>query len=398
LNLLFVSDSTTVSGAEIVMLGYLDGLKALGHHAYAYVSDRNPRLIAAFKEQGVPVVATGSYSPETIRTTVNPLVVARFGRSFLRVAREMTSLVRTARVDLIHSISYPASLYAAFAAGRTGTPQVWHEHNIKKLHPVNRVIYRRVANTCRWIIGPSDAVTGNLARSGIPSAKLRTVYNGIDLRKFRSPGTERIEGLRRELGLAAGQKAVGLFGQMLTYKGHRTLIEAAPSILREHPQTKFFFVGALENPPYQRELEQRLDSLGVAHDFTFTGWRSDVQDIMRAMDVIVVGTTTPEPAALALMEGTAMERPLVATRTGGTPEIIVDGETGLLFAPGSADELAAAVKKLLGDPALARRLGLAGRARVEQRFTRELHLDSMFKLYDEAVRSRQERSFSESPG
>ena len=189
--------------------------------------------------------------------------------------------------------------------------------------------------------------------------------------------------------MPAGQQAVGLFGQMLTYKGHRTLIEAAPSILSEYPEAMFFFVGALENPPYQRELRERIDSLGLANKFTFTGWRSDVQDIMRAMDVIVVGTTTPEPAALALMEGAAMERPLVATRTGGTPEIIIDGETGLLFAPGNAEELAAAVKKLLGDPDLARRLGCAGRARVEQRFTRELHLTAMFELYEEAVRSRQ---------
>jgi glycosyltransferase involved in cell wall biosynthesis len=385
MTVLYVSDSTTVSGAEMVLLGYLEGLNARGYRAYGYINRRNPRLIEAFRERGVPCTATDAYTDRIIRTTVNPAALAGFGRAFYAVAGEMASVIREADVDVIHSISYPASLYAAFAAARLGTPQIWHEHNIKRLHRVNRVIYRKVAETCRWIIGPSDAVTGNLAKAGIDPAKLRTVYNGIDLRRFQAPQPDRVPIIRKELGLGDTEKAVGLFGQMLPHKGHRTLIEAAPHIRQRHPHTRFYFVGALENPPYERELQALIADRALGERFAFTGWRRDVQDVIRAMDVIVIATTTPEPAALMLMEAMAMERPVVATCTGGTPEIVEDGRTGLLFRPGDANDLAKSVCRLLADPQLARSMGASGRRRVQHAFALERHLETISELYQAAV-------------
>jgi glycosyltransferase involved in cell wall biosynthesis len=170
------------------------------------------------------------------------------------------------------------------------------------------------------------------------------------------------------------------------------LIEAAPEILHARPRTRFYFVGALENPPYERELEASLQSNGLVDRFHFTGWRGDVQDIIRAMDVVVVATTTPEPAALMLMEAMAMERPVVATATGGTPEIILDGRTGLLFRPGEAGDLSAKILQILSDQSFARRLGSAGRERVETAFDHERHLDVMCDLYDRAVSGIREGS------
>jgi glycosyltransferase involved in cell wall biosynthesis len=381
MNILYVSDSTTVSGAEIVMLGYIDALRARGHDAFGFVSEQNPRLIAAFRERHVEHVATRSYSRRMIETTVNPAVLMRFAGSFHRASSEMVRYIKAARIDLIHSISYPACLYAALAAARTRRAHIWHEHNIKRLHRVNRIIYRQASRTCTFVVGPSDAVTDNLARAGIHRGRLRTVYNGIDLQRFSRRPVDHIERLRHDLGLSSGESAIGLFGQMLPYKGHRTLIAAAPEVLRAHPQSRFYFVGALENPPYEQELRDLISSNGLGARIHFTGWRNDVQDLVRAMDVVVVGTTTPEPAALMLMEAAAMERAVVATRTGGTPEILLDGETGLLFEPGDSSQLAEQVVRLLKDPELARKLGTAGRERVENQFSRERHLTEMFGLY-----------------
>ena len=109
---------------------------------------------------------------------------------------------------------------------------------------------------------------------------------------------------------------------------------------------------------------------------------------MRAVDLLVVPTTSQEPAALSLMEGMAMGRPLVASRTGGTPELIVDGETGLIFPPGDAAALAAHVVALLGDPERRRRMGEAGRARMEREFTVEKHVAGMLDLYERATAAR----------
>jgi glycosyltransferase involved in cell wall biosynthesis len=190
--------------------------------------------------------------------------------------------------------------------------------------------------------------------------------------------------VRAELGWAEGTPVVGLFGQLLAHKGHDTLIDAATTIRTQVPGTRFVFVGALENPPYEAHLRRRLADAGLTDAFQFTGWRTDVPHLMRAVDLSVVATTTQEPAALSLMETMAMGRPLVATRTGGTAEIVQDGETGLLFAPGDAATLAGHVSTLLLDPARRRRMGENGRARVEREFTVEQHVAAMFQLYEQA--------------
>jgi glycosyltransferase involved in cell wall biosynthesis len=376
---LLLSDSTTLSGAEVVLLGHVDRLRELGGMAHVFLAAENTRLQTALDLRGVPSTRCDRFSSTPLRTTANPIELVRFAVSLSSVARLLSDLVRRERPDLIHSVSYPASLYAALACRATGIGQIWHEHNIKRLHRFNRPIYRWVASTCHHVIGPSDAVTSNL-RLAIPPEKATTVYNGIDLARFRIDDG-RAAAVRRELNIPEGTPAVGLFGQMLPYKGHETLIRAAPTILEAVPATRFFFVGALENPPYEAQLRAALANRSLADRFELTGWRQDVADVMRAMDVIVVATTTPEPAALSLMEAMAMGRPVVASRTGGTPEIVVDGETGVLVPPGDPVALAAATSRLLLDPAASRALGEAGRRRVEQHFTIERHLDRIVGLY-----------------
>ncbi len=219
---------------------------------------------------------------------------------------------------------------------------------------------------------------------GLPREKLRTIYNGIDLRKFSRIERDQ-DAVRRDLGLSSQQRMVGLFGQMLPYKGQMTLVRAAPDILRRHPDTAFLLVGARENPPYEAELERAIAAGGVRDAFRFTGWREDVQRIIQAMDVVVVATTTPEPAALALMETMAMARPIIASRTGGTPEIVKDGETGLLFPPGDPSALAERICRILDDPGFGERLGLAGRSRVERYYSLEEHMRTVRQLYAEAT-------------
>ncbi|MGD9904523.1 MAG: glycosyltransferase family 4 protein [Vicinamibacterales bacterium] len=387
MRVLYVTDSPTVSGAEHVWFGYLPALGAPGNAAHAFISAANPRLIRALDERGTPYTTTRSFSTRMIEVTVQPAAIAAYVRAFAGVRRELCELIARERPDVLHSISFPACLYAALASRATGVPQIWHEHNIKRIHAVNTRLYRFVAATCAWIVGPSKAVTDNIARAGVDPAKLVPLYNGIDLSSFTADDA-RAAAVRAEFGWGPQTPVVGLFGQLLPHKGHATLIDAVPTILRHVPDARFVFVGALENPPYEAALRERIAAAGLADRFTFTGWRTDVPHVMRAVDVLVVPTTSQEPAALSLMEGMAMGRPLVASRTGGTPELIVDGETGLIFPPGDAAALADATAALLGDPARRRQMGEAGRARMERHFTVERHVDGMFDLYRRAVAAR----------
>jgi len=384
ISLLYVSDSPTVSGAEIVLLHYLDAFQAPAYRTHVFLSETNTRLLREVQQRGISYTCTRTFARTPIRTTLNPWHLADFGRAVAQTSGALARVMRERNVDVVHTTMYPATLYVAAAIARVGGRQIWHEHNIKRIHAVNRPIYRWVSRTCSRVIGPSDAVMAPLLDAGIDRAKVQTLYNGINLTTFdRNHDHVRDDRakLRRDLGLADDQRAIGLFGQMLPRKGHATLIEAAPAILRQFPNAKFFFVGALENPPYQEALRAQLRERGLEAHITFTGWRSDVPTLMASMDVIVVPTVTPEPAALSLMEAMALHRPLVASRTGGTAELVVDGETGLLFEPGDAGTLARHVVALLSDAALAERLGRAGRARMETCFSLERHLTQVEELY-----------------
>lgn len=384
ISLLYVSDSPTVSGAEIVFLHYLDAFTPPAYRTHVVLADSNERLKRELQRRGIAHTAVRTFARSPIRTTLNPRHLTDFARALAQTSRLLARIMREQEVDLVHTTMYPATLYVAAAIRRVGGRQIWHEHNIKRIHAVNRPIYRWVGRTCARVIGPSNAVMAPLLDAGLDAATVRTLYNGIDLSAFDRDRVDR-DGTRAGLGLSAAQPAIGLFGQMLPKKGHATLIEAAPAILQRFPDARFFFVGALENPPYQDELRAQVQARGLDARFTFTGWRQDVPALMASMDVIVVPTLTPEPAALSLMEAMALQRPLIASRTGGTAELVLDGETGLLFEPGDAPTLARHVIALLGDPDLAARLGHTGRARMEARFSLTRHLDEVDQLYRQIV-------------
>jgi glycosyltransferase involved in cell wall biosynthesis len=381
MRVLFVSDAPTVSGAELVMLSHIDALLAVGSRAHVVLRHSNHRLAEALAARQVAFTACDAFSREDIRTTFDPAVLAGFARSFIRTRRVLRTVLGDFRADVIHCVSYPAILYAVLGRSGWRTPLVWHEHNIKRLHPANRAIIRYIGGRCHWVLGPSDAVTNNLAAAGVTRAKLRTIYNGVNLALF-VPSPEAAARARQSLNLTPQQLSIGLPGQMLPYKGHQLLIDAAGTILGRYPDVRFYFIGALENPPYQAELERRLRASGLDRRFVFTGWRQDIHEVLQAMQVVVVPTVTPEPAALTLIEAMALERPLVATRTGGTAELVIDGETGLLVDPGDVSQLSAAILRLLDDPALGRRLGEAGRRWIEQRFTMAGHQAAILELYD----------------
>jgi len=382
MNVLYVSDSPTVSGAETVLLQYLGRFRPPRHVTHVFLRDTNTRLRDALRSRGIAFTTSGSFSRRWIRSTANPVALRHFAVAFRRVWRELDRVVRDRRIELLHSFSYPSSLYTAFAARSTGRAHIWHQHDIKRVHLLNRPIYRFAASTCAWVVGPSDAVTTSLVPAGIERGRLRTVYNGVDLDRF-TPDERRASTVRRELGVGPDDLGIALCGQMLPSKGHAILIEATRRLIPRWPRLHLFLVGALENRPFQAHL-RRLLTGGLTDRVHFTGWRDDIPHVIRAMDIIVVPSLTEEPAALALMEAMAMGRPVVGTRTGGTPEIVLDGATGLLVPPGDAAALSETLDRLLGDAALRDRLGVAGRRRVEDRFGLERHLATIESLYDSA--------------
>ena len=138
---------------------------------------------------------------------------------------------------------------------------------------------------------------------------------------------------------------------------------------------------AREDAGYRQHLDTLVRDLGLEKRVVVTGYRSDVADCVNALDVMIHASTDPEPFGRVLLEGMALRKPLVASRGGAVPEIVVDGETGLLFEPGDADDLARALGELVGDPDRRARMGEAGYRRLIDEFGLDRNVERTQNLY-----------------
>jgi glycosyltransferase involved in cell wall biosynthesis len=170
-------------------------------------------------------------------------------------------------------------------------------------------------------------------------------------------------------------------GRFVAEKGHRHLLEAAARIERTRPGVHWVLVGAGE---LEAALSREAQALGLASQVHFTGWRDDVPDVLAVADVFVLPSVN-EGFGRVVVEAMAMARPVVATAVGGVPEIVRDGETGVLVPASDPRALADTVRSLLDDPARAARLGAAGRACAESRFSLTAHVDAVERVYTEVL-------------
>lgn len=203
----------------------------------------------------------------------------------------------------------------------------------------------------------SKYVRDVMRRWGLPAARLEVVYDGIDLQRFAS--AER-QVLRRLAGWAPDTPVVGYAGALTEEKGLPTFLHAAKSIVQSIPEVRFALLG---EGPLRGRLERLAAQLGLAGRVWFAGFRKDVASLLPGFDVLMF-PSTKEGLGTTLLDAMAAGVAVVATRTGGIPEVVIDSQTGQLAAPGDAATLATHAIELLRKPELRRRLAAAARQRV----------------------------------
>ena len=210
---------------------------------------------------------------------------------------------------------------------------------------------------------------------------VRLIYNGVDLQRYDHQ--EPCCTLPEEYGMEPGSQIVGVVARLEPEKGHPTLLEAWPGVLRAVPDAYLLIVGEGSR---RDALEAQARELRIAHRVVFTGRRDDVPAVTAALDVAVLPSYR-EAQGLTILEAMALSRPVVASNVGGIPEMIEDGVTGLLVPPHDADALAAAIVRLLSDHPYADTLGRAGHDLVHDRFCIELMVDAVETIYDDGARA-----------
>ncbi len=312
-----------------------------------------------------------------------PVIPHEFGRTreivnLWKSIWKIRQVVRSYGVGLLHSNGPQTNIPAGLAARCMGIPVIWHARNLLKQGMVD--IDRITDLLPRRIICNSEAIRARFI-GGWTEKKAVTIINGVDLKDYDPSIPSKV--IREEFGFPSGARVVGMTSRLGWDKGQLTLLEAVARLKDRLPDLWVFIVGGNvfdEDEWIPDFLKKKAQEFGIADSVVFTGFRRDVSRLYAGMDVLVLATDA-EPCGRVIFEAMAMAKPVVGTDNGGTPEIVVDGETGLLFRYGDAQELADKIAHLFDNPVQITKMGEAGRKRIEKNFTIDKYVEKTQKEY-----------------
>jgi glycosyltransferase involved in cell wall biosynthesis len=311
----------------------------------------------------------------------------------LSAAWRLSRIIKELKPDIVHAHDPHGVAMAALALSMSTQlvkPPLIASRRVDfqlRGNSLSRWKYRQV--DC--FICASEAIRQMLIADGVPAARAITVHEGIDLERLQSAP---VVNLHEELWLPHHAPLVGNVAALVPHKGQKHLVDAASIVVRQVPDARFIIAGEGELRP---SLERQIKDHHLEKHVFLTGFRPDVLSLHRAFDIFVMSSVT-EGLGTSLLDAMAAGKPVVATRAGGIPEVVVDGETGILVQVRDAEQLAAAIAKLLQDERLRRRMGEAGLKRAQLRFSSERMVKDTLRVYQRvALHPHQEEDATASP-
>jgi glycosyltransferase involved in cell wall biosynthesis len=296
-----------------------------------------------------------------------------------RTLRRLAAEVREFQPDILHAHDYKTNLLAVLLGRWFGVRVMTTLHGYGFGDGRLAAYYRLDRWTLRamdHVVAVSEALLEKVIDWGVPARRRSLVFNGINPEQFCRRRS--VRQAREQLGWHPDRLVVGAVGRLTAVKGFDLLIQAADLLLRKGLDLELVIVGDGEERPRLQEL---IDRLGRADRLRLLGHQSEVQGILEALDVFALSSQS-EGLPNALLEALALEVPAAATRVGAVPRVITHADNGLLLEPGSLAALAEGLARLLNDADLRRRLGRAGRAAVEGRFSFAARMEKIRAIYD----------------
>lgn len=367
--ILHIQKVAGIAGSEHHLLTLLPQLKDHGYEAGMLVladpHDRPGCFVERMQAAGIPTRVI------QIAGDFDPLLVPRLVR-----------IIRQGRYDLVHTHLLHADIYGRLAARIARSKVISTYHCDDPFHLIKgiRLVDCITALMCSQIICISKAVREFVHNKlFVPLSRLNIVYYGFDL----SSGIGSSTALRESLGIGQDASIIGIVARLTEQKGHIYLLQAMRVILDSISSVHLVIVG---DGKLGSDLTNLAFQLGIKDRVHFLGFRADAANLIAEFDIFVLPSLF-EGFGLVLLEAMAASKPIVATRISAIPEIVVDGETGLLVPPRDPQALAEAVLKLIANPDLAFNLGRCGRRLLEQRFTVEKMVEDTLRLYRAVIAS-----------
>ncbi len=309
------------------------------------------------------------------------------GGSFYRMSSLLSQFrlmkdVHERRFDIVHTYGWYPNVFAVPASRLAIRPTIILSLRDAGAYmtPAKIHAFRFACRLADCVVANSNAGRNWLIEQGFNDRKIEVIRNGIVIapraEQSRDPGT-----VRKEFGIPAETRVCACVGRLVSGKGIDFYLRAARILLDRGRDVRFLMVGANSSERgYKSDMEVLARQLNIERQVIFTGQRQDVPEILRDVDLVVHPSLT-EGLSNVILEAMAAGIPVVATRVGGNPELVLDGRTGFLVPAENADEIANAICRLLDQPAMARAFGEAARQRVINEFSIEQMLSKTENLY-----------------
>ncbi|MFQ5828054.1 MAG: glycosyltransferase family 4 protein [Candidatus Methylomirabilia bacterium] len=352
------------TGAAIQLHGLARGLRARGHHV---VMGTRPSEIWARK----CAVAEIPHFPLPMRSAMD-----------LRSVRELVRILRRERIQVVHCHKGRARTLAILAGLFVKIAVLVLNRGVSfRLSPFNRLGYttRRVTA----IVAVSHSIKRGLVAAGVPEEKIEVIHSGTNTEHFH-PSIDG-SGIRRELGLSSDRFLVAQVG-VRSWRGNDDVLDAMAQVVAHAPRAHLLFVGSAL--PRAAVFLDKARSRGLEERMHVWGHREDIPEILAAADLTVDASYAGAGLTGSLRESLAVETPVIGTAVAGIPELVLDGETGLLVPPRSPDALARAILRVMEHPVEAREMARAGRKRVEAEFSTQVKVERTEALYRHLLAAR----------
>jgi len=376
-----------IGGAHIRIFRIARQLKERGIEYYQAVPNGNGEAPDYVGRAGVTVYRCELGTPHFIRSFKTLFLNIIYLINFIPSIYSLVRIIKLKDIDIVH-LHGLLNFQGALAALFTGRLVVWHFHETlypKFLLAVLRPFTRFVTDSFVHI----SESTRNYYKTDSGSKEV-IIYEPVDIEKFNPALIEKKEKnyLRKELNIRCDDIVLGSVGNITWVKGYENLIVSMGTLKKRNKRLKLLIVGKILSTQagYYKRLKELVSSLGLERDIYFLGMREDIPPLLSIMDIFVTPSVT-EGTPISIMEAMSMKLPVVASRVGGIPELVFEGETGLLVNSDNPDEITDAVLNLLEDSKTRKKMGVRAREVVKKKFSVEDCVKGHEKLYKKLMKT-----------
>ncbi len=377
MRILMLHVATDLYGSSKILFLVAKKLRQEGNEVHLVVSEEGP-LLEVFKQIGAK---TSLIRLGVLRKRyMNVYGLLNRVRVLLTAFIQLRQIIQSEKIDLIYTNTTPV-IIGGLLSKTTGVPNIWHLHEI--MDPQGSMFHRIFSSiikaTSKKVVAVSDAVYQNWLRY-IGADKLVRIYNGIPIESSVSIQST----IREELNATNNELLIGMIGRLNLHKGQFYFLDIAKELLKKNNALKFIIVGdAFSGYEYLYEkLENSIKNAGLEKHVFYLGYRTDVSQIMKGLDIFVLPSIKPDPFPTVVLEAMSLEIPVVATAQGGAMEQVLDGVTGIHIPIDDAPVAAEKMEALLLDASLRKSYGKNGKERVEQRYALEVFEKNIHQLIE----------------